>query len=426
MSSFRLGGLARSTGRECLSPLDCGDPRLLSAFVQDHISPNAWPIHSPALLKAIHERGLSLADAADFAPTFDDLAAILPDLHDRSLRVTRRLGIKNEFHTTIHNYEVLLRLLVLEWPTERKLPEHVEQAPMRTYVSYEEIEPVLLRVLDALLAVGRTPPELARDIIAALGHDYGHTGGTDRLDDDGEPCPLTHEETSERHVARLGLDHGFPPALILESLAGIRATTFFSRPGRERIEARTEFERHLMLADVMGCVLPADQWLVHVGLPVFAEKLPLWKCRLKQIPGEREELTAKLAAMTTLPDDDPAKAAALQSMDVIERESRLIIQDLAEWFRSERGFFLFIEGQRLKAVPHAIPLWGGILKDRIHLMERILARQDLLAPLSAGGLPFLEAMAARLSNVPALREAIEADGFDPRLKEILKLFLPPA
>ncbi|MCK6586432.1 MAG: hypothetical protein L6Q76_02500, partial [Polyangiaceae bacterium] len=173
----------------------------------------------------------------------------------------------------------------------------MRRAPLKVYRSMESITAVTLNVIRELVENGVHPSIIARDMLAALGHDFGHSGGTDRVDRHGVPAPLTHEEAAEKHVAKIGVELGFPPALILESMAGIRATTFYSRPGRKRVQAANDFERRLALADVMGCVLPPDLWLTHVGVPVLLEKIPTWKRRLTRISGDIERVKGELQRM---------------------------------------------------------------------------------------------------------------------------------
>jgi hypothetical protein len=333
----------------------------------------------------------------------------------------KSLAIENSFHQALHNIEVLMRLLVLEWPAERPMPAVLREAPLRSYHDDVALMAALRDALGSLLDSGTPGWILARDVLAAAGHDYGHTGGTDRLQQDGEPAPLTHEEASERHVAKVGLDHGLPPEVVLEAMAGIRATTFYSRPGRERVQALTEFERKLTLADVAGCILPPDEWLTHVGIPVLVEKLPQWRRRMEQIP---TDIAALQAEQASLPNDHPDRARAAEKLKEVLAEDARIIKDLAEWFRSERGFFIFIESTRLRAVPAAVELWGPLIRDRIALVERVLADHDRLVPLAAKGFEFLEWYATELSHAPDLQSWLEGDGVDPNLRGLLQHFLP--
>jgi hypothetical protein len=280
---------------------------------------------------------------------------------------------------------------------------------------------VVKQALTALLDLGVPSAQLARDVLAAAGHDYGHSGGTDRLDSSGSPAPYTHEEMAEKHVAPIGLEFGMPVALVLESMAGIRATTFHSRPGRDRVSAATEFERRLTLADIMGCALPPHLWLTHVGAPVLLEKLPVWRRRLVQIPQELQSLDFRLA-MPLLPDAEREELLALRA--TIVSEDARIIKHLDEWFRSERGFFAFIEASRLPTVFRARELWGEILREKIQLMERVVARRDLLEPLMQQGFGLLERYAELLANAADLRDVITRPDVDPGLREILSMFLP--
>jgi hypothetical protein len=403
-----------------LTAEECRDEATLQRFVEERISVNAWPIHAQKLRSLILRQGIDLAEARRFNMSLTAMEDMMRRLYRRSLRVERILGIDNAFHTALHNNEVLLRLLLLEWPVGCPLPDHVRRAPLTVYRSMESITAVTLHVIEALLKIGVHASIIARDMLAALGHDFGHSGGTDRVDRHGIPAPLTHEEAAEKHVAKIAVELGFPPALILESMAGIRATTFFSRPGRKRVHAANDFERRLALADVMGCVLPPDLWLTHVGVPVLLEKIPTWKRRLTQIADAIERLRNELA---TLPETDPGRAAKDEEYRELVAEDGRIIRDIEEWFRSERGFFLFIEAHKLDPVSGARELWGDILKDKIALMENVLQRKDLLGPLAARGFGFLEEYAASLANVSSLREWLEREDVDPALREILAPFV---
>jgi hypothetical protein len=403
-----------------LTAEECRDEGTLQRFVEERISVNAWPIHARGLRKLILRQGIDLADARRFTMSLSAMEDMMRRLYRRSLRVERILGIANAFHTSLHNFEVLLRLLLLEWPLGRPLPDDVRRAPLKVYRSVESITDVTLHVIDALLESGVPASIIARDMLAALGHDFGHSGGTDRVDRHGVLAPLTHEEAAEKHVAKIGVELGFPPALILESMAGIRATTFYSRPGRKRVQAANDFERRLALADVMGCVLPPDLWLTHVGVPVLLEKIPTWKRRLTHISEEIQRLKDELAAM---PKTEPGREAREEEYKELLAEDGRIIRDIEEWFRSERGFFLFIEAHKLDPVSGARELWGDILKDKIALMEKVLERRDLLEPLAARGFTFLEEYAASLANASSLGEWLERDDVDPGLREILAPFI---
>ncbi|UQA58390.1 hypothetical protein [Polyangium aurulentum] len=406
---------------DVLPPAACRDEATLKRFVQEKISPNAWPIHAPALKRRILEDGLDLGAARGFHMDLGAMERLIRAVYARSRRVELLLGIDNAFHRSLHNHEVLLRLLLLEWPEDRTPPEAMRNAAMRVYPTLDEITEVLLSALAGLLEAGVTPAVLARDVLAALGHDYGHSGGTDRLGPDGVPAPLTHEEMAEKHVAPVGLAHGMPPALVLESMAGIRATTFHARPGRDRIQAASAFERMLTVADVMGCALPAHLWLTHVGAPVLAEKLPMWRRRLVQIPEEIARIDARLGA---LPEADARRAELRAERDALVAEDGRIIKHLEEWFRSERGFFVFIESSRLGVVPRARELWGETLRDKIALMERVLERRDLLEPLVAGGFALLEDYARVLANADDLEVVVKGRALDGPVREILAMFLP--
>ncbi|MDI3288589.1 hypothetical protein [Polyangium sp. 15x6] len=411
-----------SGGRgEALSASACRDEATLRSFIETRISPNAWPIHSPVLRRRILEEGIDLEAAFRFTMDLDAMERLIRVFEARSCRVERLLGINNAFHRTLHNDEVLLRLLLLEWPETVPLPDEVKNAPMRVYPNIDAIAAVLRDALGRMLEAGTPAWVLARDLLAALGHDYGHSGGTDRMLQDGAPAPLTHEDTAEKYVAPIGLEFGMPTALVLESMAGIRATTFFVRPGRPRIQAVTEFERRLTLADVMGCVLPPDLWLTHVGAPVLVEKLPIWRRRLVQIPGELGAIEARLAVLA---DDDPTRQGILAAREALQLEDSRIVKHVEEWFRSERGFFLFIESSRLGVVPRARDLWGDVLRGKIELMERVLAQKELLAPLAAQGFPLLGQYAEELANAESLESVIARGTLDPGLYQILRMFLP--
>jgi hypothetical protein len=407
--------------RAFLSPAECRDEETLRRFVEEHISVNAWPIHAHSLRRLIREQGIDLGAARAFSMSLEQMEAMMNRLYARSRRVERMLGIDNAFHTTLHNVEVLLRMLVLEWPPKAPMPEHVRLAPNRVYRSFERIREVVLDIISALVDLGVPGFVIARDALAALGHDFGHSGGTDRVDRRGAPAPLTHEEMSEKHVAKLGVEHGYPAALILESMAGIRATTFFSRPGRARILPANEFERRLTLADVMGCVLPPDQWLTHVGVPVLKEKIPVWKRRMTEIAGELEALTL---LHRRLPEGHPDLAKVEAERAALALEDARIIRDIEEWFRSERGFFVFLENHKLEPVAGARALWGDIIKEKIALMDGVLQKKHLLEPLVARGFAFLEEYAQELANVESLSEWLRRDDIDPRLREILAPFVP--
>lgn len=411
-----------SGGRgETLSAAACRDEATLRAFVQTHISPNAWPIHSPALRRRILAEGIDLEAARSFPMDVDSMERLIREMEARSCRIEGILGINNAFHRTLHNDEVLLRLLLLEWPEAVPLPDEIRHAAMRVVPGLDAMVVVLRDALSRMLEGGVPASVLARDLLAALGHDYGHSGGTDRTRPSGEPAPLTHEEVAEKHVAPIGLAYGMPTALVLESMAGIRATTFHARPGRDRIQAVTEFERRLTLADVMGCVLPPHLWLTHVGAPVLVEKLPVWRRRLVQIPGELGAIEARLSVLS---DEDPRRAALIAEREALTAEDARIVKHVEEWFRSERGFFTFIESSRLGVVARARELWGGVLRSKIELMERVLARRETLAPLAAEGFPLLGSVAEELANAESLESVIERGSLDPRLCEILRMFLP--
>jgi len=399
----------------------CRDEETLREFVQTKISPNAWPILSPLLRRAILTEGIDLGAARRFAMDADTMERLVRVFYARMSRIERVLGFENAFHRALHNHEVLLRLLLLEWPESSPLPEHIRRAALCVHPTIDSLARVVKETLASLLELGVPSSQLARDILAAAGHDYGHSGGTDRLDSSGTPAPFTHEEMAEKHVAPIGLEFGMPVALVLESMAGIRATTFHSRPGRDRVSAATDFERRLTLADVMGCALPPHLWLTHVGAPVLLEKLPVWRRRLTQIPYEMRALDQRLT-LPYLTDDERVRLAA--DREALTAEDVRIIKHLDEWFRSERGFFVFIESTRLTNAPRARELWGDILREKILLMDRVIARRDLLDPLVWQGFALLERYALLLANATDLRDVIANPDLDPQLGEILTMFLP--
>lgn len=406
---------------DVLSAEACSDEETLREFVQTKISPNAWPILSPHLRRSILTDGIDLRAAREFTMDADTMEKLVRVFHTRMSRIERLLGFENAFHRALHNHEVLLRLLLLEWPESSVLPEHIVEASLVVHSTIDSLAAVVKQALAALLELGVSSAELARDVLAAAGHDYGHSGGTDRLDSSGSPAPYTHEEMAEKHVAPIGLEFGMPVALVLESMAGIRATTFHSRPGRDRVSAATNFERKLTVADIMGCALPPHLWLTHVGAPVLLEKLPVWRRRLVQIPEELKTLDFRLG-MKHLPADERDNFLAIR--ETIVSEDARIIKHLDEWFRSERGFFVFIESARLGTVPRARELWGDILREKIQLMERVVARRDLLDPLMEQGFGLLEQYAVLLANAVDLRDVIAREDVDSRLREILSMFLP--
>ncbi len=399
----------------------CRNEETLRVFIQTKISPNAWPILSPLLRRSILAEGIDLQALHRFSMDVDAMERLVRVFYARMCRIERTLGFDNAFHRALHNHEVLLRLLLLEWPEDLPLPDEIRRAALSVHPTIDSIALVVKKALRALLEAGVSSASLARDVLAAAGHDYGHSGGTDRLDASGTPAPFTHEEMAEKHVAPIGLEFGMPVALVLESMAGIRATTFHSRPGRERIHAMTEFEHKLTLADIMGCVLPPHLWLTHVGAPVLVEKLPVWRRRLTQVPLELRAVEEQLAS-SNISDAERTRLASEHELLVAE-DSR-IIKHIEEWFRSERGFFLFIESTRLSTVPRASELWGEILRDKIDLMDRVLERRDLLDPLVAHGFGLLETYAQVLANVSDLRDVVASQSIDPRLGEILGMFLP--
>lgn len=404
-----------------LPPSACRDEETLRVFIQTRISPNAWPILSPLLRRSILAEGIDLEASRRFAMDADAMERLVRVFYTRMSRIERVLGFDNAFHRALHNHEVLLRLLLLEWPDTTAPPEHIRRAALCVHPTIDSIASVVKEALAALLEMGVPSAVLARDVLAAAGHDYGHSGGTDRLDPSGTPAPFTHEEMAEKHVAPIGLEFGMPVALVLESMAGIRATTFHSRPGRDRIHAATEFERKLTLADIMGCILPPHLWLTHVGAPVLLEKLPVWRRRLAQLPHELRAIDTQLADANL---GDVERTRLVAERELLGAEDARIIKHIEEWFRSERGFFSFIESARLSTVTRAHELWGDILREKILLMDRVIERRELLEPLVSQGFAFLESYAQLLANAKDLRDVVASRDIDPRLSEILTMFLP--
>lgn len=405
---------------DVLPAVACRDEETLRDFIRTRISPNAWPILSPLLRRSILAEGIDLEAARRFSMEAEDMERLVRVFHTRMSRIERVLGFDNAFHHALHNHEVLLRLLLLEWPEATAPPDHIRRAALCVHPTIDSIASVVKEAIATLLALGVSSAVLARDVLAAAGHDYGHSGGTDRLDPTGTPAPFTHEEMAEKHVAPIGLEVGMPVALVLESMAGIRATTFHARPGRDRVHAATDFEHKLTLADIMGCVLPSDVWLTHVGAPVLLEKLPVWRRRLAQLPHEFCTLDAQLSAADLT---DAQRMRLVTEREILVAEDSRIIKHIEEWFRSERGFFLFIESARLSTVPRARELWGDGLREKILLMDRVLDRRDLLDPLVAQGFPLLETYAQVLANAKNLRDVVANGDVDPHLGEILSMFL---
>ncbi len=406
-----------------LAARTCRDTDLLQAFVEANISVNAWPIHSRPLLKLIHRRGLNLRTAREFTPSFDTLLALMRRMHTASLRVERQLSIDNAFHTTLHNYEVLLRLLLLEWPSSQPMPWEMRHAVDHAYDSFDTLEPLLADLISQLLDRGVPSWRLARDILAAGGHDYGHSGDTDRLGPDGAPLPLTHEETAERHVAKFGITFGFPPSLILESLAGIRATTLHVRQDRQKVQASNDFERKMTLADVAGCVMRPDQWMIHVAIPVLHERMQPWQQRLSEISVEIEQLTRQIER---LPPDHAEREHKTAQLAELEAEEVAPIQTVSDAFDNELRFLSFIRSNRLEPVATGSRLWGERIDRRIELIKRLLNRRDLLEPLDGHGFPLVETLTEKLANADSLQRSLAQDGVDPNLRELFSEFIPDA
>ncbi len=397
----------------------CRDDASLRTFLESRISVNAWPIHSRPLRRLIRRRGLDVAAAHRFELPLDGLARLMRRIYRASRRVERALGIDNAFHNTLHNFDVALRLLLLEWPADRPIPEHLRRRSDQAYLTFEAIEPVVMDLARELLDAGIPAWQLARDLLAASGHDYGHTGGANRLGKDGAPTPLTHEETAEKHVAKFGIDLGMPPALILESLAAIRATTVHLRPGRARIQAATEFEKRMTLADVAGCVKRPDLWMTRVAIPILHEQIGLWKRRLKELPAELDDLRQ---AAETAPDDE--RPQLLDRLAALEAEHQTIIKTVSEAFGAELDFLHFVRTQRLQPLPCGVRLWATRIDRRIGLIERLLARQELLAPLDAQGFALLEAMTRKLANAESLKRSLASGDVHPNLRQLYAEITP--
>ena len=366
-----------------LSAAHCRDARLLRDFVQSRVSVNAWPIHSPQLIRQLRHTGLNLTATSTMNLT--ELERMLCDLGRNAVRLEARLHLHNAFHRAQHNHDVMLRLLLLEWPGPGPVPDIFVAAAVRVYPDTKAITQVLLQLLRALVHAGVPIDILARDVLAAMGHDYGHAGGTDRLDAQGQPTPLTHEDMAEKHIARIGLKFGMAPVRVLEAMAGVRATTFHVRAGRQRVTACNDFERKLKVADIMGCALPMPLWLVHVGLPVLAEKLPHWRMLLLQ-----------------------------QEVD-----NRLIIKNLEDWLQSERGFLLCVDAGLLGTVAAAQALWRPALLDKVARLDQALARTDLLLPLAAQGFDVLEQMVTTLRPDSTTQGLPDTTALPPPLRELL-------
>ncbi len=379
-----------ATSFDRLEVTACRHDRRLRAFIEERISSNAWPIHSRPLRRLIDGTGLDLEEADRLEVPLDALARLMRRICRASRRVEHALSLDNPFHTTLHNFDVALRLLQLEWPLARPMPEHLRRATERVYDSYEEIEPVILDLARRLLDDGLPSWRLARDLLAACGHDYGHTGGTERLDDRGSPTPLTHEETAEKHVAKFGIDLGLPPVLILESLGAIRATTVHIRPGRAKVWPATDFERRLALADVAGCVKRPDLWMTRVAIPVLRERIAPWKRRRIEIPAEISALRRQLAVGRN-------GTGLRERIEALEAEQDAIITTVSQAFEAELRFLIFTRDQRLQQVASGLRLWADTIDHRIGLIRRLLDRKQLLAPLDAEGFHYaLEARRDRL------------------------------
>ncbi|MCP3961669.1 MAG: hypothetical protein GY719_27835 [bacterium] len=406
---------------ERLDAESCRDETTLQAFVQDRISVNAWPIFSRPLRNLIRRRGLDLTESRDLQLSLDTFMSLAREVHHRSRRVERTLRIDNAFHHTLHNFDVALRLLLLEWEEAFPVPEDIRCAAYRKYDSFDAVETVLAELLERMLSLEFPADLLARDVLAAFGHDYGHAGGTDRMDGTGELLPLTHEDVAEKHIAKLGIEIGLPPAVILEALAGIRATTLHVRAGRDKIQAANDFERRMMLADVAGCVKRPDLWMTHVAIPVLDERILPWQRRVKELPREIARLRQRLDSRA---EDDPDHQLAVEQLADLEAEDQAVIKTVSEAFSSELRFLTFIRAHRLAPVPAGCRLWADRVDRRIELVEHLLAREDLLEPLDGQGFPLVVEMTVLLANSDSLEGALAGDAVHPNLRQLFAEFIP--
>src|SRR5262245_28199135 len=108
----------------------CRDEETLRAFIQTKISPNAWPILSPQLRRPVLAEGSDLEAPRRFSMSADAMHRLVRVFYTRMKRIERMLGIDNAFHRALHNHEVLLRLLLLEWPESTPPPEHIRHAAL--------------------------------------------------------------------------------------------------------------------------------------------------------------------------------------------------------------------------------------------------------------------------------------------------------
>lgn len=403
-----------------LSAERCRDPEALRDFVQSAIGPNAWPIHSRPLRRAIESRGLDLGRVRGFTLESEAVETLTGRFARWGARVERWLGVDLAYHHLLHNFEVTQRLLLLEWPGGEP-PAELVTAAESTYRDTSEIRPAIGRLVRRLRDAGVSDAVVARDLLAGLGHDYGHSGGTDRVDARGVPTPLTHEETAERHVAKFGLDVGFPVEIVLQAMAGIRATTFHRRPDRDPIQASNDFERKITLADVAGCVLPPASWLTHVSVPVLREKLPAWRRRRGELPRELEEVRRERDAAGEAGDDEAVERLGAR-LEALEQERKQIIDDIPEVFRGERGFLLFIRDFRLRPVDEGVALWADNIARKVDLIDEILSMEDDLRALEQQGFPLLERYAEALSGGD-LHAFLDRDDVDPHLRNVLEKFV---
>ena len=398
----------------------CRDDAILQAFIQKRISVNAWPIYSRPLLNLIRHQGLDLRAARKLQYPLESFQRLARCVYQRSRRVERSLGIHNAFHHTLHNFDVALRLLLLEWPPGQPVPEAMRCAAYRAYDSFESLEPVLSELVRQMLDLGVPAWRLARDLLASLGHDYGHSGGTDRRSKTGALMPLTHEDVAEKHIAKLGIEFDLPPAIILQGLAGIRATTLHVPPGREEVRAANDFERKMMLADVTGCVKRPDLWMTHVMIPVLDEQMQPWKLRLVELPIEIERLKRQIEE----PENAQQRLRQADQLSALEEEEQAIITTVSQAFDNERRFLTFVRAHRLDPVPAGRRLWSERIDRRILLVERLLAREDLLEPLDEQGFPLVEEMTARLANSDSLERSLADNTVHPNLRKLFAEFIP--
>jgi hypothetical protein len=153
---------------------------------------------------------------------------------------------------------------------------------------------------------------------------------------------------------------------------------------------------------------------------VLEEKLPQWK-------GRMAEIAARLEALATLeralPGGDPGRAGLDEERATLVAEHGRIIRDLEEWFRSERGFLLFIKDHKLAPVAGAPELWGAAISEKLALIEAALEQKAQLAPLVARGFAFLEQYVRTFANAGSLEARVGQDDVDPGLRALLLPFV---